>query len=43
MNTATFNSITDLAEFCAELVRQGVTFNSVSDNGTHTVTFTGGY
>ena len=42
--TARFNNVVILAQFCAELVRQGITFEvSQVFGGDYLVTFTGGY
>ena len=45
MSKAYFDSIDDLATFCAQLVREGVTFEVTETNarGRYMVTFTGGY
>lgn len=43
--TATFSSVTEAAKFCAELVRQGVTFelHEAANGSLYRVTFTGGF
>ena len=45
MSRATFSDLTELAAFCAELVRQGVLFDvaPAPTAGFYLVTFTGGY
>lgn len=42
--TVTLDTIAQLAEFCAALVREGVTFEArETSNGQWLVTFTGGF
>lgn len=41
MGKAFFRDIVELAQFCAELTRQGIAFNSYPSTGGFTVELTG--
>jgi len=45
VSRATFSDLTELAAFCAELVRQGIVFDvaPAATAGFYLVTLTGGY
>lgn len=41
MGTVTFRDITELAQFCAELTRQGIAYSAIYSGDEYIVTLTG--